>query len=91
MTTRIPHNPGKVEWSGENPGIYLKSDPANAEYDTLALFFRVALSPYGRGHAGLVLGAPAEAARCSKSDHDRQSAHDALDRGWLGYEDADIR
>ena len=62
MTTRIPHNPGKVEWSGENPGIYLKSDPANAEYDTLALFFRVALSPYGRGHAGLVLGAPAEAA-----------------------------
>lgn len=58
MTTRIPHNPGRVDWSGENPGIYLKQDPAKDHYDTLALFFRVVLSPYGRGHAALVLGAP---------------------------------
>ena len=60
--TRISINPGRVEWSGENPGIYLKSDPANDTYDTLALFFRVVLSPYGRGHAALVLGAPDQAA-----------------------------
>ena len=56
---RISINPGLVEWSGENPGI--KKDPAGARYDTLALFFRVVLSPYGRGHAALVLGAPDEA------------------------------
>jgi len=57
---RVAINPGRVDWSGENPGIYLKSDPAG-DYVTLALFFRVVLSPYGRGHAGLVLGAPSEA------------------------------
>ena len=59
--TRVSINPGRVDWSGENPGIYLKTDPANETYDTLALFFRVVLSPYGRGHAALVLGAPDEA------------------------------
>ena len=56
--SRVAINPGRVDWSGENPGIYLKTDPANAAYDTLALFFRVVLSPHGRGHAALVLGAP---------------------------------
>lgn len=53
MRTSI--NPGRVEWSGENPGIYLKAD---GEFATLALFFRVVLSPYGRGTAALVLGDP---------------------------------
>lgn len=55
--SRPPINPGKVEWSGENPGIYLKQEAAGG-YVALALFFRVVLSPYGRGSAGLVLGAP---------------------------------
>ncbi len=55
---RVSINPGRVEWSGENPGIYLKTKPENETYDTLALFFRVVLSPYGRGHAAIVLGAP---------------------------------
>lgn len=59
--TRTSINPGRVDWSGENPGIYLKSDPASDAYDTLALFFRVVLSPYGRGHAAIVLGAPDQA------------------------------
>jgi len=59
--TRVPHNPGRVDWSGENPGIYLKRDPAQDHYDTLALFFRVVLSPYGRGTAALILGAPDQA------------------------------
>lgn len=61
MSARIPHNPGRVEWSGENPGIYLKQDPEQEHYDTLALFFRVVLSPFGRGHAALILGAPDQA------------------------------
>jgi len=55
--TRTSVNPGRVEWSGENPGIYLKTD-ANADYTTLALFFRVVLSRKGRGTAALILGAP---------------------------------
>jgi hypothetical protein len=42
--------PGTVEWSGENPGISLKEDP-NGPFTTLASFFRVVLSPHGRGHA----------------------------------------
>jgi hypothetical protein len=51
-------NPGRVDWSGENPGIYLKHDAADDAYCVLSLFFRVALSPYGRGHAAIVLAAP---------------------------------
>ena len=53
-------NPGQVEWSGENPGIYLKQH-ADADYCLLSLFFRVVLSPFGRGHAAIVLGQPNEA------------------------------
>lgn len=53
--------PGTVEWSGENPGISLKEDPAGA-FTTLASFFRVVLSPHGRGHALVLLQSPQEAA-----------------------------
>lgn len=58
--TRTSINPGRVDWSGENPGIYLKEDP-DGDYTALAVFFRVVLSPHGRGNAALVLGAPDEA------------------------------
>jgi len=51
-----PVNPGKVEWSGENPGIYLKDDQGN--WTTLAVFFKVVTSPLGGGTGVLVLGAP---------------------------------
>ncbi|MGX9963374.1 hypothetical protein ACVFYP_08615 [Roseomonas sp. F4] len=51
--------PGRVEWSGENPGISLKQDPAGA-FTTLASFFRVVLSPHGRGHALVLLQSPQE-------------------------------
>jgi hypothetical protein len=57
MAERVPINPGRVEWSGDNPGIYLKragSDP----FVALSLFFKVVLSPHGRGTAMLVLGEP---------------------------------
>jgi len=57
---RVSINPGRVDWSGENPGIYLKHDAADENYCSLALFFRVVLSPHGRGHAAIVLGAPDE-------------------------------
>ena len=54
-----PVNPGKVEWSGENPGIYLKDDEGN--WKTLAVFFKVVTSPLGAGAGVLVLGAPFQA------------------------------
>jgi hypothetical protein len=54
-------NPGRVDWTGENPGIYLKHSADDESYCLLSLFFRVALSPYGKGHAAIVLGAPDEA------------------------------
>lgn len=51
--------PGEVEWSGDNPGIALKDDP-NGPFVTLASFFRVALSPHGRGHALVLMQSPGE-------------------------------
>jgi hypothetical protein len=48
---------GTVEWSGENPGISLKDNP-DGPFVTLASFFRVVLSPHGRGHALVLLQSP---------------------------------
>lgn len=53
--------PGIVEWSGENPGISLKEDPTGP-FTTLASFFRVMLSPHGRGHALVLMQSPQAAA-----------------------------
>lgn len=53
--------PGTVEWSGENPGISLKEDPSG-RFTTLASFFRVVLSPHGRGLALVLMLSPDEEA-----------------------------
>jgi hypothetical protein len=47
---RPPINPGKVDWTGENPAVYLR-DVENGPYVCLASFFRVFYSPHGPGHA----------------------------------------
>ncbi len=54
MIERIPINPGKVEWSGENPGMYLRNQ-ADGPFVTLISFFRIVYSPHGRGHAAFLL------------------------------------
>jgi hypothetical protein len=51
---------GTVEWSGENPGISLK-ESADGPFVSLASFFRVVLSPHGRGHALVLMQSPQEA------------------------------
>lgn len=51
---------GTVDWSGENPGIALKETP-DGPFITAASFFRVVLSPHGRGHALILLQSPQEA------------------------------
>lgn len=55
-----PVNPGTVDWSGENPGIYLK-DREDGGWLALSVFFRVVTSSFGRGHGIVCLGAPSEA------------------------------
>jgi hypothetical protein len=67
--------PGSVEWSGENPGISLKETP-DGPFVTLASFFRVVLSPHGRGHALVLMQSPQEAnppaARANYCFHDNE-------------------
>ncbi|HEY3081957.1 MAG TPA: hypothetical protein VGM69_18860 [Chloroflexota bacterium] len=48
---------GDVDWSGENPGMYLREQP-DGPFTCLASFFRVVLSPHGPGHAAFVLMDP---------------------------------
>ncbi|QPN28449.1 hypothetical protein J8E27_15085 [Brucella sp. 458] len=48
---------GKVEWTGDNPPIYLKTDP-DGDWTTLALFFRINGSDHGRGNMMLVIEDP---------------------------------
>jgi len=57
MTTPTLVHPGVVDWSGENPGMYLKETP-DGPFVTLVSFFRVVASPHGRGHALILLEAP---------------------------------
>ena len=60
MDPQNPRNPGKVEWSGDNPGIYLKVDP-DGDWSSLGIFFRVSLSPHGAGCTMIVLEKPDDA------------------------------
>lgn len=50
---------GKVDWTGDNPFIYMKTDP-NGEWTSLSVYFRIAASDYGRGEAIIVLENPYE-------------------------------
>jgi hypothetical protein len=67
--------PGNVDWSGENPGISLKETP-DGPFVALASFFRIVLSPHGRGHALVLLQSPQEsappAARANYCFHDNE-------------------
>ncbi|HEX3500154.1 MAG TPA: hypothetical protein VHT04_12610 [Stellaceae bacterium] len=49
--------PGAIDWTGENPGMYLK-ESGDGPFVTLVSFFRVMLSPHGGGHAVVVLQDP---------------------------------
>ena len=40
---------GNVDWTGENPGMLLKTDPAG-DWSVLMLFFRIVWSPVGPGN-----------------------------------------
>ncbi len=52
-----PIHAGEVDWSGENPGIYLKEDP-EGPWTGLMCFYRVVYSPHGMGSGVVVLDEP---------------------------------
>jgi hypothetical protein len=54
---KSPIHPGKVDWTGENPGIYLK-ETQDGPWTGLMTFFRVFYSPQGMGHGVVVLDQP---------------------------------
>ena len=49
--------PGQVDWTGDNPFIYLKESPGG-DWSSLSLFFRVTASELGAGHMALVIQDP---------------------------------
>lgn len=59
MPLSSPIHPGQVVWTGENPGILLKETP-DGPFSAIALFFRIYLSPAGRGTVLLLLDSPEE-------------------------------
>lgn len=50
---------GAVAWTGDNPFIYLKTNP-DGDWSSLSLFFRITTSVAGRGHLSLVVERPYE-------------------------------
>jgi len=59
----VPKHPfadGAVDWSGDNPGIYLK-ETADGPFVSLMVWFRIALSAYGKGHALVLMEDPTRA------------------------------
>jgi len=57
MQANNPIHAGRVDWSGENPGIYLKEDP-QGPWTGLMCFYRVVYSPHGMGSGVVVLDEP---------------------------------
>jgi hypothetical protein len=54
---KSPIHPGAVDWTGENPGIYLK-EREDGPWTGLMCFFRIVYSPHGMGHGIVVLDDP---------------------------------
>ena len=54
-----PITPGRVDWTGENPGILLK-EAEDGPFSAMALFFRIAWSPAGQGQVLLLYERPNE-------------------------------
>lgn len=79
--TRPPINPGAVDWSGENPGMYLKDTP-EGKFVSLVSLFRVVWSPHGRGHACFVLQEP----HVARSEHNVCVTDNELLARWLAAE-----
>lgn len=74
-----PIHPGQVDWTGDNPGIYLK-DEQDGPWTGLATFFRIVYSPFGMGSGVLLLDKPNEAAGLPSVNNFCLSDNEALAR-----------
>lgn len=85
---RTPINPGAIDWSGENPGMYLK-DKADGPFVSLISYFRVVHSPYGKGHAAFMLLDPYGDGRNPKKPNvcltDNEPLADYVKNGFVRY------
>ena len=86
--TRLPINPGAIDWSGENPGMYLK-DRADGAFVSLISYFRVVHSTYGKGHAAFMLldpfGDGRDPVRPNVCLTDNEPLADYLGKGFVKY------
>lgn len=57
---------GTLDWTGDNPFIYLKTNPEK-DWSSLSLYFRIASSDFGSGQAILVLDNPYEEGDASQT------------------------
>ena len=85
---RIPINPGAIDWSGENPGMYLR-DKADGPYVTLISYFRVVHSQHGKGHAAFMLLDPYGDGKNPKKPNlcltDNEPLADYVKKGFVTY------
>jgi len=85
---RVPINPARVDWSGENPGMYLK-ESQDGPFVTLISFFRVVTSPHGKGHAAFMLldpnGDGKNPARPNVCLTDNEPLAEYLKTGFVAY------
>lgn len=65
MNDNSPFHPGRVDWTGDNPGIYLR-ETVNGPYVTLMVYFRIVYSKHGPGTAMLLLEDPYRTAPSSE-------------------------
>jgi hypothetical protein len=85
---RVPINPGSIDWSGENPGMYLK-DKADGPFVSLISYFRVVHSAHGKGHAAFMLldpyGAGRSAARPNVCLTDNEPLAEYVKKGFVSF------
>lgn len=85
---RTPINPNRVDWSGENPGMYLK-DRADGPFVSLISYFRVVHSVHGKGHAAFMLLDPYGNGSDPKKPNvcltDNEPLADYLVKGFVKY------
>jgi hypothetical protein len=55
--SKSPIHAGVIDWTGENPGIYLK-EREDGPWSGLMCFYRIVYSPHGMGHGIVVLDEP---------------------------------
>ncbi|MBH74142.1 MAG: hypothetical protein CMM57_10920 [Rhodospirillaceae bacterium] len=77
---------GGVDWTGENPGMLLKTDPAG-DWSVLMLFFRIFWSPVGPGNILLLFENPGKDAGlpecCNVIMADNEALRDYIKKGFI--------